>query len=108
MDTARISEKFCLFTASRADMPPQAAKLGAWIIGVANAFQSFPIEVSIREIADGINRKEGAAPAPPAGINRKTIEKTLSWLSTHGVISVSEGKAIQNGSKARMIYWRLV
>ena len=96
----RIAGRVCI-AASNASIPNGAYRVLAWVAGAAVATKSgFPLDITMREIRDGIKR--GGVEISGCGCHHSTITSSLQWLEDAGMIKISEGSRMfsQGASKS--------
>lgn len=101
-ETVDNEKGFCAALVGNPDMPNPAAKIGAWLAGVAQLTGGFPLELTMREIEKGFE-KNGVR-IEGTGNHSSSIRSAMDWLEDRGIIRTEEGRQAGFGHKARKIW----
>lgn len=104
MFTNDTAAKFCHMLVTR-EVPANAARVGAWIIGAAEASGGFPIELTMRQIGKGYT-KDGVT-LVGTGSRWETITDALEWLEDNGVLRSSPGRGVGFGHQSKIYTFRI-
>lgn len=105
MDIAQQCAKFCRVVASTPEMTNATARIGTWMFGVAAASGGFPIELTYRQIRDGVEINNKTIPG--TGSRHETIRASIDWLKEHGILTYSDGDPIGFGHMSRKYSMKL-
>jgi len=84
-----LGDRFCKFVSCTPEVSNATARIGAWLIGVAEQRGGFPVELTYRQIRDGIQVDDDSIPG--TGSRLETIKAAVQWLEDHGVLETSIG-----------------
>lgn len=103
-DAKAESLSLCRAVIENPDMPNPAAKIAAWVVGVASKTGGFPVEVNGRQIEFGF--EANGVKFEGTNNHRETIKSALEWLEERGIIRVEEGAVpYWRGHKPNLIHW---
>jgi hypothetical protein len=95
-----IPERSCRFILVHPEMSNATARIASWLVGVSSYAEYAPIELSLRQIENGVDL--GAYHAPGTGCRYETIRASIEWLESNGFLSSEEGRTIGFGHQARV------
>lgn len=78
------------------------ARIGMWIIGAAIKADEYPLELSMRQITEGMQRNNQQIKG--TGSRFETVKASLEWLEARGVIKSKDCRATRAGHRSRL-YW---
>lgn len=96
------SATFTKMVAQNPDVSNATARIGAWIIGAAIIADEYPLELSMRQITEGMQRNNQQIKG--TGCRFETVKTSLEWLQQNGVIKSKDGNPTRAGHRSRL-YW---
>lgn len=93
------AERFCKLVAETPDMSNATARFGAWLLGVAGKTGGFPVELTFRQIRDGI---EGVTPG--LGGRYETFHSSIDWYQSRGLLNVTPTDRASSGGFTTTLY----
>ena len=95
-----IAVRFYRAVVESLHMPDAAARVGAWMIGVALDTGGFPLELSTRQIKDGF--VHGNLYITGTGSHLEIIKEALEWLERYGHLQSVDGGHCLDGHACRI------
>lgn len=81
-------------------MTNATVRIATWMFGVAAISGGFPVELTYRQIRDGIEINNKLIPG--TGSRHETIKASLDWLEENGILKSDNGKPTGFGKSTRL------